>query len=183
MKKYVFHVNIKGLKEKIYRYIEIREECTLNDLGVVILGTFNSLAKHDFKIVCDGNTYNFKTSNDIKLNSLKLNFGDELTMVYNESKPTTFEIRLIEINDDFGFNIIYGEGSGMLENVSSNELCEIVKRIDKDGKSDITYSDDYFNDEDFNMYLDDYYDYNEYSLEDDIDSINDKYLKIKDRLK
>lgn len=184
MEKYVFYVSIKDLKEKIFRYIEIREENSLLDLASVILASFNSLATHEFTINCDEKTYKQNECRDIILKDLKLNFGDELTMIYDENKKITFEIRLIEVNKDYGFNIIYGEGLGMLENTSNEELVDIVNKIDKTGKSEVEYPEVYFEKdaEKLNIYIDDYYNYRDYSLEDDIDSINDKFENIKSEI-
>lgn len=74
-----------------------------------------------------------------KLSDLKLKAGDELNIEYDYGAGWKFEIELLSITEmkrGTGGHYPYvsdGKGKGIIEDISPDELAEIVERTDKDG--------------------------------------------------
>lgn len=190
MKKVLkFKVSIEGLEDKIYRIIEINDAKTIADLAYSILASFNSLAYHLYKIEYHDNIYycsggfeelddskNYKIAPEEKLYKIDFNKNDTMTMEYDFGSPTTFIIEYLSTADltiapSKYPRIIDGKGNGMLDDISSNELLEIVKNTDKLGKSTYYYTPGYE--------LDKIYDYRDYNYDESVKEFSDNYLTIK----
>ena len=148
-----FRVGIDGLENKIWRVMEITDRMTVADLAYTILASFNSLAYHLYNVTYKGNTYNCWTypeenpdyedmTNAVitKLSSLNLKENDTMEMEYDYGSTTTFKITYLGYEELKNYNdaknypyIVEGEGLGMLDDMSSYSLKEIVSETDKLG--------------------------------------------------
>ncbi len=155
IKVLTFKVEIEGLETKIWRKIEITDRRTVADLAYTILATFSSLSYHLYNIKYKSNTYDswicvednpdyeeLTNATITKLNSIGLIENDTMTMEYDYGSTTTFKITYLgsrEFEKGNGMHypyIIDGKGSGMIDDITSYELKDIVDHIDKTGKSD-----------------------------------------------
>lgn len=100
-----------------------------------------------------------------------------MKMTYDYGSPTIFLICLIETREAQNGDgnrypkIIDGVGQGMLEDISSEELLEIVKDTDRRGYSVHKYTPGY--ERDF------YYDYRDYYFDYDSSSIRARRFEAK----
>ena len=150
-----FKVEIEGLENVIWRKIEITDRRTVADLAYSILASFKSLAYHLYSINYNGKTYDCWVCIEddhsevppinaviTKLNSLRLKENDTMIMEYDTGSTTTFKItylgsRAFEKGNGMHYPyIIDGKGYGMIDDITSDELKEVVDDIDKTGKSD-----------------------------------------------
>ena len=149
-----FKVEIDGLENKIWRKIEITDRRTVADLAYSILASFNSLAYHLYSInykekiydcwVCIEDDYSeIPPINAVitKLSSLGLKENDHMEMEYDTGSTTMFKITYLDSKPFEKGNgmhypyIIDGKGSGMIDDITSNELKKVVDDIDKKRKS------------------------------------------------
>ena len=149
-----FKVEIDGLENKIWRKIEITDRRTVADLAYSILASFNSLAYHLYLInykekiydcwVCIEDDHSeIPPINAVitKLSSLGLKEKDHMEMEYDTGSTTMFKItylgsRPFEKGNGMHYPyIIDGKGSGMIDDITSDELKKVVDDIDKKGKS------------------------------------------------
>ena len=186
-----FRVGIEGLENKIWRVIEINNRMTVADLAYTILATFNSLACHLYKINYNGNIYdcwNYPEENPIfdnlinavatRLSSPSLKENATMDMVYDFGSTTTFIITYLDYEELKNYNdaknyplIVDGEGLGMIEDISSYELKDIVLETDKLG-----YSNSYFT---LGYGTNKKYDYRKYNLKTDNKNLKGLILLIK----
>ena len=150
-----FKVEIEGLENVIWRKIEITDRRTVADLSYSILASFKSLAYHLYSINYNDKTYDCWVCIEddhsevppinaviTKLNSLRLKENDTMIMEYDTGSTTTFKItylgsRAFEKGNGMHYPyIIDGKGYGMIDDITSDELKEVVDDIDKTGKSD-----------------------------------------------
>lgn len=182
----VFKVFIEGLENKIERDIAINDAKNVADLAYTILASFNSLAYHQYEINHNGIIYNCGADDDFfegedatstKLRKLKLELNEEMVMEYDFGSTTTFIIKLIdklEFKNGDGNRypkILAGKGNGMLDDISSEELIEIVEETDRSGKSEHYYTPGYE--------VDEIYDYRVYDLENDNGYLRSNFWEIK----
>jgi hypothetical protein len=186
-----FKVCIEGLEDKIWRKIEITDRRTVADLAYTILATFDSLAYHLYNIeyknkvydswVCvEDGVYDEEPINATitKLSTLNLKESDTLKMEYDYGSTTSFIITYlgeIEFKKGNGMHypcVIEGAGYGMIDDITDEELKEIVEDIDRKGKSDY-----------YSLYMDGrhsyIYDYRVFNLRDTNLLISRYFLKIK----
>lgn len=148
-----FKVEIEGLEDKIWREIEISDKSTVADLAYTILATFKSLAYHLYFIKYKAKIYDCWVciEDDIRevppinaiiteLNSLNLKGDDTMEMEYDAGSPTIFKITCLSSKKTKASAIEYpqitdGQGSGMIDDITNDELKEVVENIDKLGKS------------------------------------------------
>ena len=149
-----FKVEIDGLENKIWRKIEITDRRTVADLAYSILASFNSLAYHLYSInykekiydcwVCIEDDHSeIPPINAVitKLSSLGLKENDHMEMEYDTGSTTMFKITYLDSRPFEKGNgmhypyIIDGKGSGMIDDITSDELKKVVDDIDKKGKS------------------------------------------------
>lgn len=150
-----FKVEIEGLEDKIWRKIEITDRRTVADLAYSILATFHSRAYHLYDIEYNNKFYDcwvcieddhseVEPVNAVitKLSSIGLKENDTMRMEYDTGSTTVFKITYLgerEFEKGNGMHypfIIAGAGYGMIDNITSEELKDIVDDIDKKGKSD-----------------------------------------------
>lgn len=84
----------------------------------------------------------------VRLSELGLSIGDKLMMEYDFGCSQEFEIEVTGI-EPMGRGqgraypkIIAGEGRGIIDDMSADELMDIIHQIDKTGSCDIRYSGD-----------------------------------------
>lgn len=184
-----FKVYIENLEGKIERIIEINDAKTVADLAYTILASFDSLAYHLYNVKHNNIIYDCaidtdylfeeRTEDATQIKLRKLDFTKEKTMkmTYDYGSPTTFLIRLLETRESQNGagnrypKIIDGKGQGMLDDITSEELLEIIKDTDKRGYSVHEYTSGY--ERDF------YYDYRDYDLDYDSSSIRARRFEVK----
>ena len=181
-----FRVAIEGLENKIYRTMELTDRMTVADLAYTILASFNSLAYHLYKINHNGATYisgigeNFFDDENATTTRLKkLDFEKESTLImeYDFGSPTKFVItyqgskkREPKTYGDYPI-IIDGAGSGMLDDMSSYTLQDVVAETDKLGYSNCCYTPGYETNRK--------YDYRKYNIKTDNKKLKGLILEIK----
>lgn len=147
-----------GCEDKIWRETQISSNAHLCDLGYMILATFDTMAYHLFNISYKGVTYELPSYEEeisedkcvlfVKLSELNLKIGDKLTMIYDFGCDQEFEIEVTDIQP-MGKGqgraypkIIAGEGRGIIDDMSADDLAELIQQIDKTGSSGIQYAGD-----------------------------------------
>lgn len=147
-----------GCEDKIWREAQISSNAHLCDLGYMILATFDTMAYHLFNITYKGVTYELPSDEEeisedkcmffVKLSELNLKIGDKLTMIYDFGCNQEFEIEVTDIQP-MGRGqgraypkIIAGEGRGIIDDMSADDLAELIQQIDKIGSSGIQYAGD-----------------------------------------
>lgn len=193
-----FKVKIEGLEDKIWRKIEITDRRTVADLAYTILASFHSLAYHLYDIeyknkfydcwICiedDHRDVELVNAVITKLGSIGLKENDTMRMEYDSGSTTTFIITYLGESDFRRGNgmhypyVIDGAGYGMIDDITSEELKQIVENIDKTGKSDYyalrmhgrdSYNYDYriFNLDKNNLQVRRYFQKIKYKYEDEI---------------
>lgn len=158
MKVYTFYIAYEGLEEKIWRKVAVSSNYRLDRLGYTVLAAFDTLAYHLFEFYYDDKR--FKIPNEdadedlidmaaLKLHQMNLKIGDRIRMDYDFGTTQTFWIELVDI-EEMGRGqgrkypyIVDGAGCGIIDDMSSDELQELVTQIDSNGKTDepIYYQD------------------------------------------
>ena len=150
-KVYTFHITYEGLEEKIWRKVEVSSNYRLDQLGYMVLAAFDTLAYHLFEFYYDDDRFEIPNEDatfeqidmaDFKLHQLKLKLGDRIRMEYDFGTTQTFWLELVEIADmkrGWGRRYPYvldGAGRGIIDDMSCEELSELVAQIDRNGKTD-----------------------------------------------
>lgn len=150
-KVYTFHITYEGLEEKIWRKVEVSSNYRLDQLGYMVLAAFDTLAYHLFEFYYDDDRFEIPNEDapfeqidmaDFKLHQLKLKLGDRIRMEYDFGTTQTFWLELVEIADmkrGWGRRYPYvldGAGLGIIDDMSCEELSELVAQIDRNGKTD-----------------------------------------------
>ena len=150
-KVYTFHITYEGLEEKIWRKVEVSSNYRLDQLGYMVLAAFDTLAYHLFEFYYDDDRFEIPNEDapfeqidmaDFKLHQLKLKLGDRIRMEYDFGTTQTFWLELVEITDmkrGWGRRYPYvldGAGRGIIDDMSCEELSELVAQIDRNGKTD-----------------------------------------------
>ncbi len=188
-----FKVEIEGLEDKIWREIEITDKRTIADLAYTILATYHSMAYHLYDIEYNNKFFGLfifieDDHRDVelinavitKLSTMSLKKNDTMKMKYDTGSTTTFIITYLgesEFKRGNGMHYPYitkGAGYGMIDDITSEELKEIVEDIDKRGKSDY-YALRY---EGRHSYV---YDYREFDLDKNNLYVRRYFWKIKYR--
>ena len=150
-KVYTFHITYEGLEEKLWRKVEVSFNYRLDQLGYMVLAAFDTMAYHLFELYYDDDRFEIPNEDatfeqvdmaDFKLHQLKLKLGDRIRMDYDFGTTQTFWLELIEIADmkrGWGRRYPYvldGAGRGIIDDMSCEELSELVAQIDRNGKTD-----------------------------------------------
>jgi hypothetical protein len=151
-----FKVEVEELENKIWRVIEITDSKTVAELAYTILATFDSLAYHLYNIKHGNDRYDCMIAmtmedysgaeklidaNTTKLAKVDFSKNNKMVMEYDYGSTITFIITYISSkNLERGHGrhypyIIDGQGRGIIDDLSTYELVDIVKDIDKTGKS------------------------------------------------
>ena len=150
-KVYTFHITYEGLEEKIWRKVEVSSNYRLDQLGYMVLATFDTMAYNLFEFYYDDGRFEIPNEDvpfeqidmaDFKLHQLKLKLGDRIRMEYDFGTTQTFWLELVEIADmkrGCGRRYPYildGAGRGIIDDMSCEELSELVAQIDRNGNAD-----------------------------------------------
>jgi len=150
-KVYTFHITYEGLEEKIWRKVEVSSNYRLDQLGYMVLAAFDTMAYHLFEFYYDDDRFEIPNEDapfeqvdmaNFKLHQLDLKLGDRIQMDYDFGTTQTFWLKLIEIADmkrGWGRRYPYvldGAGRGIIDDMSCEELRELVAQIDCNGKTD-----------------------------------------------
>ena len=149
-KVYTFHIVYEGLEDKIWRKVAVSSNYRLDQLGYTVLAAFDTMAYHLFEFFYDNKRFEIPNEDafeeqidmaDFKLHQLELKIGDSIRMGYDFGTTQTFLIKLINI-EDMGKGqgrkypyILEGAGRGIIDDMSSDELQELVEEIDATGKT------------------------------------------------
>ena len=150
-KVYTFHITYEGMEEKSWRKVEVSSNYRLDQLGYMVLAAFDTLAYHLFEFYYDDDRFEIPNEDapfeqidmaNFKLHQLDLKLGDRIRMDYDFGTTQTFWLELIEIADmkrGWGRRYPYildGAGRGIIDDMSCEELSELVAQIDRNGKTD-----------------------------------------------
>ena len=150
-KVYTFHITYEGLEEKIWRKVEVSSNYRLDQLGYMVLAAFDTMAYHLFEFYYDDDRFEIPNEDapfeqvdmaNFKLHQLDLTLGDRIQMDYDFGTTQTFWLKLIEIADmkrGWGRrypHVLDGTGRGIIDDMSCEELSELVAQIDRNGKTD-----------------------------------------------
>ena len=147
---YIFKITYNGCENKIWRTFEVSSNYDLARLGYMVLASFDTNAHHLFSIEHKGVIYETDIDNygespllqDVKLSSLNLQPGEHMEMVYDFGCEQIFDIEFIGAVDMLRGKgtsypkVVDGAGRGIIDDMHVDELMEIIKATDKNGKSD-----------------------------------------------
>lgn len=150
-KVYTFHIAYDGLEDRIWRKAEVSSNCRLDQLGYMVLAAFDTMAYHLFEFFYDDGRFEIPNEDapfeqidmaDFKLHQLGLELGDRIRMDYDFGTTQTFWLELVAVDDmkrGWGRRYPYvldGAGRGIIDDMSCEELSELIAQIDRTGKTD-----------------------------------------------
>ncbi len=152
---YTIKVIYDGCEDRIWRELQISSNAPLSHLGYTVLATFDTMAYHLFSISYDGDSYELPdedmeiSENEclfcVKLSDLDLQIGSRLEMLYDFGCEQVFSMEVTDIQPmKKGAGRAYpkitaGAGRGIIDDMPSEELLEIIKDTDKNGSSLFCY--------------------------------------------
>ena len=158
-KVYTFHIAYEGAQEKIWRNIAVSSNYRMDQLGYTVLAAFDTMAYHLFEFYYEDGRFEIPDEDAdeeeqldmavFKLYQLDLKIGDRIRMDYDFGTTQTFLIELIDI-EDMGRGqgkkypyVTQGAGCGIIDDMHSDELQELIEQIDKNGQTEepIYYKD------------------------------------------
>ena len=146
-----FHIAYEGMENDLWRDVEVSSKYRLDQLGYVILTTFDTLAYHLFEIQFRGEVYAlpdednppiFHDLADYTLESLNVAVGETMEMVYDFGTEQHFLLTLTDNRDmKRGEGTHYPwiaamQGRGIIDDLPAEELAELVQQIRENGKTD-----------------------------------------------
>lgn len=152
---YTFKIIYMGCENKIWRDIQISSNSAMAMQGYAVLSSFSTCAYHLFYMEYKGTNYELndeefqtkpKLMAETKLGDLKLEIGDKIHMIYDFGEEQEFEITLLSDEEmSRGSGRAYpkvsdGAGRGIIDDMSAEDLLDLIKKIDKTGKSDFIYA-------------------------------------------
>ena len=150
-KVYTFHITYEGLEDRIWRKAEVSSNYRLDQLGYMVLAAFDTMAYHLFEFYYDGGRFEIPNEDspfeqidmaEFKLYQLELKQGDRIRMDYDFGTTQTFWLELVAVDDmkrGWGRRYPYvldGAGRGIIDDMSCEELSELIAQIDRTGKTD-----------------------------------------------
>ena len=150
-KVYTFHIAYEGLEDRIWRKAEVSSNYRLDQLGYMVLAAFDTMAYHLFEFFYDDGRFEIPNEDapfeqidmaDFKLHQLELKPGDRIRMDYDFGTTQTFWMELVAVDDmkrGWGRRYPYvldGAGRGIIDDMSCEELSELIAQIDRTGKTD-----------------------------------------------
>ena len=150
-KVYTFHIAYEGLEDRIWRKAEVSSNYRLDQLGYMVLAAFDTMAYHLFEFFYDDGRFEIPNEDapfeqidmaDFKLHQLELKPGDRIRMDYDFGTTQTFSLELVAVDDmKRGWSrrypyVLDGAGRGIIDDMSCEELSELIAQIDRTGKTD-----------------------------------------------
>ena len=148
---YTIRAIYEGCENRIWRELQISSNALLCELGYTVLATFDTMAYQLFSISYDGDTYELPnedmeiSENEclfcVKLSDLDLQVGSRLEMIYDFGCEQVFSMEVTDIRPmKRGAGRAYpkitaGAGRGIIDDMSADELLEVMKDIDRTGSS------------------------------------------------
>lgn len=154
-----FHMAYAGLEDRIWRDVEVSSKMRMDQLGYVVLSTFDTMACHLFEIEYGGKIYSVPDLDnpseyldlaDFTLADLALKIGEQMKLTYDFGTEQHFLLTLTAARDmkrgegrHFPW-VTAMNGRGIIDDMLVEELAELIQQIDKNGKTDepIYYSRD-----------------------------------------
>ena len=150
-KVYTFHIAYEGLEDRIWRKAEVSSNYRLDQLGYMVLAAFDTMAYHLFEFFSGDGRFEIPDEDApfeqidmayLKLHQLGLKIGDRIRMDYDFGTTQTFWLELVAVDDmkrGWGRRYPYvldGAGRGIIDDMSCEELSELIAQIDRTGKTD-----------------------------------------------
>ena len=150
-KVFTFHIVYEESEGKIWRNIAVSSDYRLDQLGYAVLASFDTIAFHMFEFHYKDSRFEIPDDDAdeeqidmavFKLNQMDLKIGDRIRMDYDFGITQTFLIELIGVEDkERGQGrrypyIVDGAGCGIIDDMSSDELQELIDTIDKTDKTE-----------------------------------------------
>lgn len=150
-KVYTVLITYEGLEDRIWRKVEVSSNYRLDQLGYMVLAAFDTMAYHLFEFFYDDGRFEIPNEDapfeqidmaDFKLHQLELKPGDRIRMDYDFGTTQTFWLELVAVDDmkrGWGRRYPYvldGAGRGIIDDMSCEELSELIAQIDCTGKTD-----------------------------------------------
>ena len=148
---FTFHMAYAGLEDRIWRDVEVSSKMRLDQLGYVVLATFDTMAYHLFEIEFRGKVYpvpDMETPTeqldpaDFTLGELAPEIGETMELIYDFGTEQHFLLTLTAVRDmkrgegrRFPW-VAAMNGRGIIDDMPVWELEELIKQIDKNGKTD-----------------------------------------------
>lgn len=148
---YTFLATYEGLEDKIWRRVQVSSNYTLDRLGYAALVMFDTLAYHMFEVVYNGNSYVLPTEDmqkygadmaTVKLSALNMSVGDTLRVEYDYGTTQVFNMKLESVEpmkrgtgNHYPY-VLDGAGQGIIDDMASDELAELIAQIDSSGATD-----------------------------------------------
>ena len=148
---YTFHISYEGLEDRIWRDVEVSSNYRMDQLGYLVLASFDTMAYHLFEFYYAGKRYGLPKEDspypqldmaEFKLHQLGLEIGDSIQMNYDFGTTQTFWIELVGVEDmqrGRGAHypcIINGAGRGIIDDYPSGLLAELIEQIVRNGHID-----------------------------------------------
>ena len=141
------HIAYKDLEEKLWRDIKVNENSTLDELAYLILATFDTLANHLYRFDVNGESYYCNSDElegdeklcDYKISDFDFQIADYFTFEYDFGMGHDFTVQVLQITEDDSIIsrvpiIIHGEGRGILDDYSFDDIKDFIDEIDITGK-------------------------------------------------
>lgn len=150
-KVYTFHIAYAGMEAQLWRDVEVSSKYRLDQLGYLVLATFDTMAYHLFEIEYRGETYalpdpdnppEFQDLAAYTLEMMALTPGEQLELVYDLGTEQHFLMTLIDVREmkrgeGRHFPWVTGmQGRGIIDDVPAEDLKEIVRQIQENGKTE-----------------------------------------------
>lgn len=150
-KVYTFHIAYEGIEDRIWRKVEVSSNYRLDQLGYLILAAFDTLAYHLFEFYFDDRRFEIPNEDApfdqvdmacFRLHQMGLKIGDRIRMEYDFGTTQVFWAELVGIEDmkrgrgrRYPY-ILDGAGQGIIDDLSCEELIELMGQIDRNGQTD-----------------------------------------------
>lgn len=149
---YTFRIFYEELGEKIWREAQVSSNYRLDQLGYLILAAFDTTASHLFLFKYNGDTYDlpdeYCDSDELldvamfRLRQLGMRAGDTMKMIYDFGTEQVFHLVLQDVapmpkGESRRYPLISdGAGKGIIDDMSADELSELIEQIDREGHAD-----------------------------------------------
>ena len=148
---FTFHIAYSGLDDRIWRDVEVSSKMRLDQLGYVVLATFDTMAYHLFEIVFRGRSYMIPDVDysgeqldlaDFTLDDLEPEIGERMELIYDFGTEqhfniTTSAVREMKRGEGRHYPWVTAmNGRGIIDAMPSWELEKLIAQIDENGKTD-----------------------------------------------
>ena len=169
---YTFQITYLDCENRIWRTAEVSSNYLLAQLGYLVLATFDTMAYHLFQMKHKNNLYllspeeaadfssknpwndlptqktHFRSLYEDNIGSLDMQIKDIIEMTYDFGCCQEFQIELMgicEMEKGHGRaypRIVDGAGRGIMDDLSAEDLLQIIRDIDRGQNPEIVYPPD-----------------------------------------